>query len=630
MMPGDGQGGNMTAGTGQAAAGAAARPATQRRFTTEQKRGLVQAYEAFEGAMDAFCAQHHVSSTSLCAWRKAFRAHGSSGLEPGAGGVAATRGHRPGPYTPAERQQAVEAFQKSGMALEAFAKVWKVTPRILRGWIRRYELGGAAGLLNAGGGERRGHPALSTLVTEQIVAVKRSFPTFGLKRVRAFLGRFRGVKVSVGSVRKATTAAGLPPARTAKGKRKKAIRFFERARPGQLWQSDWTSLVLPRTQQRVYLIAFLDDHSRYVVSWGLHLGQRTEHVVECLREGMARFGKPLEVLTDQGPQYFAWRGTSEFQVFLKSQGIRHSVARSHHPQTLGKCERFWGTVQEEFWGRTNPVDLEDARARFAHFVAHYNHFRPHQGIGNLVPADRFFGASDPVRASVEAAYAANELHLAVGEAPRTPVYLTGQIGNQAVSLVGEGGKLVFQTAGGTRHELAYETLGMASGATATKEEADGGRERGDGSGDGERDGGGPGAGGEAGAGGQAEGDVQAAAAGGAGEGAAVARESGRAAAGARNGDGDSGDMARAQDTGGSGEGAGDSGGAVEAAGGRGAVGDGGGAIEAAQADAEGGPAAGGGSGEAAETDRGAGAGAGDADRSGGSAQGPAGEQGAGA
>lgn len=615
----------MTAGTESGTAVAGGRSATLKRYTIEQKAALVQASEAWEGLLEDFCARHEVSSTSLCAWRKAFRAHGRQGLEPGAGGVAVRRRRRPGPYAPAERQQAVEAFQKSGMTLEVFAKVWKVTPRILRGWIRRYEQGGAAGLLNGGAGARPGRPGLPAPVTEQIVAVKRSFPTFGLKRVRAFLERFRGVKVSVGSVRKATTAAGLPPAKTAKGKRHKRIQFFERARPGQLWQSDWTSLVLPRTQQRVYLVAFLDDHSRYVVSWGLHLGQRSEHVVECLREGMARFGKPEEVLTDQGPQYFAWRGTSLFQQFLKQQGIRHRVARSHHPQTLGKCERFWGTVQEEFWARVGPKDLEDARARFAHFVAHYNHFRPHQGIENLVPADRLYGAASPVRASLEAALAANELKLAVGEAPRAPVYLAGQIGDQAVSLVGEGGKLVFHAADGVRRELAYDALGMASGLTATKEENDGGRERADGDGE-QRTGG---EAGDAGTGGQAEGDVHAAAAGGAGEGAVAEREPGGADEGARDGDGGAGDVAGAEDARGGGQGAGDSGGAIEAAVGGGAVRDGGGAVEAAEPDAQGGAAAGGGSGEAAQADRAVGAGAADADRPGGVAQGPAGEQGVG-
>ena len=594
-------------------------PARLRRFTADQKQAILKAFETWEGPMETFCARHEVSSSSLCAWRRAYQALGAQALE---GRKVDGGAVHHGPYTPEQRQQAVEAFRKSGMSADVFARVWKVTPHTLRDWTRRYEAEGARGLLLTRRGSPRGHPPLSAAVTERIVAVKRAFPEFGFKRVRGFLGRFRGLKVSVGSVRKSVRAAGLAPTPGTSPRRKKAIRFFERAAPGALWQSDWTSFVLPRTSQRVYLIAFLDDHSRYVVSWGLHTGQRTEHVIEALREGMTRFGKPVEVLTDQGPQYYSWRGTSEFQQFLKAQGIKHLVARSHHPQTLGKCERFWGTVAEEFWGRIPPVELAEVRVRFAHFVAHYNHFRPHQGIANLVPADKFFGAETSVRQALEQAYARNELHLAVDEAPRQPFYLTGQIGEVPVALVGEKGKLVFHGADGRREEVPYDALGMGPGARKEGGDGDGGGGKG-------QCGGGAEPAGAAGPGGAAEGDVQAAAAGGAGEGVAVEREPGGTAAGARAGDRDPVDVAGAQDAGGGGEGAGAAGGAGETALGGGAVGDGGGAAQAAEDDAERRSSPGGGSGDAEEADRGSGEGDAGAAGAGEDPAGAAGEQGAG-
>jgi len=614
----------MSAGTEKATAEVAGRPATLRRFTAEQKQALVKAYEVWEGPMETFCARHEVSSSSLCAWRRAYQAHGAQGFESQKGGP---KGRHQGPYAPAERQQAVEAFLKSGMPVDQFARVWKVTPHTLRGWVKLYEAHGARGLLFTRAGRSGGHPPLSTAVTERIVAVKRAFPHFGFKRVRSFLGRFGGLKVSVGSVRKSVAAAGLPATPGPAARRRKRIRFFERSSPGALWQSDWTSFVLPRTGQRVYLIAFLDDHSRYVVSWGLHTGQRSEHVIEALREGMTRFGKPVEVLTDQGPQYFAWRGTSEFQQFLKREGIRHVVARSHHPQTLGKCERFWGTVAEEFWARIPPVELSEVRVRFAHFVAHYNHFRPHQGIENLVPADRFYGAVPAVREALEKALSANELRMAVDEAPRQPFYLTGQIGETPVALVGEKGKLVFRGADGQERELSYDALGMGPGARKEGEDGRSGEEAG---GNGSGRGGVDAAGAAAGRGGQAEGGVQDAAAGGAGEGVAVERESGGTAESARVGDDDPGVVAGAEDAGRGGEGAGVAGGAGETALGSGAVGDGGGAVETADADAQGSAAAGGGSGEAAEADRGSGGGDAHAQGAGQSPEGSSGEQGAGA
>jgi transposase InsO family protein len=293
-----------------------------------------------------------------------------------------------------------------------------------------------------------------------------------MRRVRDFLKRFGGIQVSAGSVRNVLHEAGLadpPPA--GRAKRKASLpRRFERARPGELWQSDITSYVLRRHATRVYLTVFLDDFSRYVVSWQLATQQRGELVQEALLEGIARFGKPVEVLTDQGRQYFSWRGKSRFQKLLVREGIRHVVSRTHHPQTLGKCERLWKTVGEELWERARPQDLAEARERLGHFFAHYNHFRPHQGIDGLVPADRFFGAEDALRRTLEAQMSERELDLALSEAPRRPVFLFGQIGDRAVSLHGERGRLVIHTESGGREELALDGLGMAPARESHDEE----------------------------------------------------------------------------------------------------------------------------------------------------------------
>jgi hypothetical protein len=66
-------------------------------------------------------------------------------------------------------------------------------------------------------------------------------------------------------------------------------------------------------------------------------------------------------------------------------GIRHILARPRHPQTVGKTERFWGTLWRECASGAVFLDVEDARRRVGHSIDHYNFQRPHQGIGGLVP-----------------------------------------------------------------------------------------------------------------------------------------------------------------------------------------------------------------------------------------------------
>ena len=445
---------------------------TGRIYPPEARIALLRKLEDWKGSFDDFCREHRVSRGAIHAWRTAFRAHGTAGLAPRFAARARKAKRHMGPYSPDQRLQAVEAFKKSGMTPAAFANTWRVSPAILRKWISRYDLGGARGLINSSPGRKRGPKGLPGLVTDQIVGVKEENPDFGLRRVRDFLLRFRGIRVSTGSISKTFAVNSLPHGEAPKAKPKKhhLVRRFERSRPGELWQSDITSMVMPRSSQRLYLVAFVDDYSRFVVSWGLHLQQKSGMVIEALLEGIARFGKPAEILTDQGRQYVSWRGKAEFQLVLAREGIRHVVSRAHHPETLGKCERFWETLQNEFWRRINPADLPDARERLAHFIAHFNHFRTHQGIGGLVPADRFFGAESAVRKALESAVSRNQLDLATGNEPRKSVYLTGLIGDTPVSLTGERGHLVFHAPDGTERKLEYHQLGMPQGIPTSKEQ----------------------------------------------------------------------------------------------------------------------------------------------------------------
>lgn len=398
-------------------------------------------------------------------------------------------------YTPEERRSAVEAYRRSGLSQAMFSKQWGVNAMTFSGWVCRFAEAGPKGLEPGGDGarKRRGRARLAEPVQREIAAVKRRFPAFGLRKVKDFLRRFSGLAVSTGSVSRVLKEEGLPNVEVVRRRRRRKSvgppQRFERAAPNELWQSDITYVDAPWSRKPLYLAAFMDDNSRYVVSFGLHPHQKAEIVLEALADGISKYGKPKEVLTDQGRQYYAWRGKCDFQKRLRKDGIQHVVARAHHPQTVGKCERFWKTLQEELWSRVILRDLEDARERLKNFVAHYNFQRPHQGLCGMTPADRFFGAEKEVREAIEKAIAKNSIRLAVGESPRTPLFLVGQIDGQSVSVHGEGGKVVVQLSDGVRREIEMKDLGInpqpkKEASDERDDDQDGGDDGGDGEGSG--------------------------------------------------------------------------------------------------------------------------------------------------
>jgi len=138
---------------------------------------------------------------------------------------------------------------------------------------------------------------------------------------------------------------------------------------------------------------------------------------------------------------------------LEKRGIKQIVAHPRRPRTLGKVERFWGTLWRECVESAIFLDVEDARKRIGLFIDYYNFQRPHQGLDGLVPADRFFQAAPEVLRTLKERVAANALELARNGVPLNPLYLTGQFEGKSFSVHAEAGRLILRKADGSREEI---------------------------------------------------------------------------------------------------------------------------------------------------------------------------------
>ncbi len=174
---------------------------------------------------------------------------------------------------------------------------------------------------------------------------------------------------------------------------------------------------------------------------------------------VADYGVPKEVLTDNGRQYTNWRGKTRFEQELEKDRVKHIRSRPHHPMTLGKIERFWKSLLGEFLQRAQFDSFEQAVERTALWVKYYNHKRPHQGIGGLCPADRFFEIAHELKQTIEKGLEENALELALRGRPVDPFYMVGRMGGQSVVIRAEKGKvrmLLDGESGASQKELVYD------------------------------------------------------------------------------------------------------------------------------------------------------------------------------
>ena len=365
-------------------------------------------------------------------------------------------------YPPEFRRRAVMMHIEGKHSQGEVARQLGVPLTTLSSWVGAYRREGeGAALLRpspppAGGGE--GRARLPGPVREKIVALKQTNGRWGTRRIAQVMYRWFLMKVSPESVRRTLHKENLMDPLVRRPKRNPGKpRFFERATPNQMWQSDIFCFRLGGNN--AYLIAFMDDYSRYIVGLELFRSQTAQSVIEVYRRAVSEYGTPREMLTDNGRQYATWRGKTRFQLELAKDRIAHIRSQPHHPMTLGKVERFWSSIWGEFLGRAQFDDFEQARARIRLWVQYYNHKRPHQGIGGLCPADRFFEIQHELRQTLEQGIRENVLEMALRGRPNAPFYMVGRMHGQSVVLHAEKGKLKLRVDDDnltTNQELEYD------------------------------------------------------------------------------------------------------------------------------------------------------------------------------
>ena len=147
----------------------------------------------------------------------------------------------------------------------------------------------------------------------------------------------------------------------------------------QVWGTDIT--YIPVDSGFLYLVAFLDLHSRYILSWRISNSLESSFCIEALEAALHTQGVPEIINSDQGIQY-----TSHAYInLLKSKGIRISMSGK------GKCwdnifiERFWRSLKyEEVYLKQYENQL-DAIKNIDNYINNYNKQRPHSALSNKTP-----------------------------------------------------------------------------------------------------------------------------------------------------------------------------------------------------------------------------------------------------
>jgi transposase InsO family protein len=288
-----------------------------------------------------------------------------------------------------------------GWTLRRAAERFQCSAATASRWARRYRAGQP--LTDRSSRPRRSPARLSRRTERRIIAL-RSTRRWGPHRIGYHLRIPRSTVGRVLTRYRMPLLACLDQATGLPVRRSRPIRY-EAARPGHLVHVDIKKLGrIPdggghrkvgrqagrrnsgrRGHGYAYLHHAVDDHSR--LAYSEILGDERKETAAAFwgraRDFFADAGvRVTAVLTDNGACYRS-------RAFARALGeAKHRRTRPYRPQTNGKVERFNRTLAAE-WAYARTYASDEARAAtYQDWIHHYNHHRPHTGIGGAVPSDR--------------------------------------------------------------------------------------------------------------------------------------------------------------------------------------------------------------------------------------------------
>ena len=292
-----------------------------------------------------------------------------------------------------QRYRAVLAVISDGRTVKEVAAAVGVSRQTLHAWLAKYEAGGLE-QLGDGSHRPRGCPhQMPPVVEAAVLEARRGHPSWGPRRIGIELTRRSpALRVTESAVYRCLRRAGLiePDGRR---RRRKEWKRWERGQPNELWQMDVVGGFLLADGSRAKALTGVDDHSRFCVSAKLMARERTQPVCDGLTAALRCYGVPQQILTDNGKVFTGKYATPPVEVLFdricRENGIDHLLTQPRSPTTTGKIERFHRTMRAEFDTRRTFSSLRVAQQALEEWVGYYNTARPHQGLDDATPAERF-------------------------------------------------------------------------------------------------------------------------------------------------------------------------------------------------------------------------------------------------
>lgn len=218
-------------------------------------------------------------------------------------------------------------------------------PSTIKEWLRLYKTKGIDGLYPKNRSDKGESRKLKAEVKELVISLKKANPKRTAKSIYQEIiitTKVKPFELSLSTVQRYIKNLDLSTDSNIKDRR-----AFEFENANDCWQSDISVgpyLTINGVKHKTYIVAFLDDASRLIVSCKAFKSDNLLSVLEVFKDAVATRGVPKKVFFDNGKVY----RSGQMELICASLGCALCFAEPYSPQSKGKIERWFQTLQKQW------------------------------------------------------------------------------------------------------------------------------------------------------------------------------------------------------------------------------------------------------------------------------------------
>jgi len=303
-----------------------------------------------------------------------------------------------------ERVRMVSDYDTGNWSVSELCRRYGVCRDTFYEWRRRRESGAADWFMDRSHAPLHCPHETEAELKEAIISMRRRFPHLGSRKLLPKLKR-----QAPGTAWPAASTIGdiLKQARLIEPVKRRR-RPIDQQRPfaavtaaNDEWSTDFKGWFRTADHRRIDPLTITDGHSRFLIDVRI-VPPTVAGAVPVFAEVFRAYGLPLAIRCDNGAP-FGSRGAgglTRLSAWWLKLGVEPRFIRPASPQENGRHERMHRTLKAQT-SRPPAANAAEQQARFDAFRGHFNEERPHEALGQRLPAEVYMPSQRAMPARVE-------------------------------------------------------------------------------------------------------------------------------------------------------------------------------------------------------------------------------------